>query len=149
MRLRNISSLASPSHSLNGWGSCSLANIGKSIFLHVSKSCPMETNRTWFGLRQAPTLLFLFLFFFIFNCILEKPRIIVQCSVSTPTMIIFVIHRFSWPSDNDKTVWEWGQINGVRTVWCLRCGTPIISSWRLVVNIKCPDCDSQCKIKHP
>ena len=104
---------------------------------------------------------FIFYFCFLYlNCTLQKPRIIVQYGVIvgrslarletnlTPSMTIFVF--FPWfyrPSDNGRTVWKWGLFDGAIIVWCLVCGTQIASSRRLVLNIKCPDCDSQ-KVQH-
>ena len=69
IKKKSIWSLASPNHSGNGWGSCPLATMGKSISLHVSTPRCMKR-----GVDFGKHLLYFFLdfmFIYFFNCTLQ------------------------------------------------------------------------------
>ena len=134
-------------------------------------------HETWCWLRQAPTLLFLFIFilFWFFNCTLQYTWIIVEYSVIVgrsmvwletnlnPTMTILLLFfpQFYRPSDNYRAERVRGQFDSVRKVWCLGCRVQIMRRWyltateetskwwtgQIVTARECPHCDSQ-KVQH-
>ena len=135
MRLRSIWSLASTSHSRNGWGSCPLTTMGKSISLHVSTPCPMGNCYPWGMVSASASTYSTFLKFYIFlffKCTLQYFQFLVQYSVIegrnlvwletylTPTMtiLVFFISILS-------TKQQWQSSTRIRSVWrrCDVCDT--------------------------
>ena len=75
-KIKSIWSLASPRHYPSDWVSCPLTTTRKSISLHMSKV--VKNLR----LRQAPTLLFFFGFYFFFLTVLYNSLELLYSTVS-------------------------------------------------------------------